>query len=122
VLLPAISLGFLSMGVLNLNNMRDIDNDIRSGKHTLAARLGLKKAKKYHVLLVMGAIFCVTVYVFLNYISPANFLFVIAVVPIVRDLLAVMSTSEQALLDPFLKKLALSTLLFTILFGVGILM
>ncbi len=122
VFLPAVSLGFLSMGVLNLNNMRDIDNDIKSGKRTLAARLGLQKAKIYHTLLVVGAMITAGVYVMLNYRTPWNLLFLISAIPLLKDLLAVMSTSEQVLLDPYLKKLALSTLLFTILFGVGILL
>jgi 1,4-dihydroxy-2-naphthoate octaprenyltransferase len=108
------------MGVLNLNNMRDIDNDIKSGKHTLAARLGFQKAKGYHVFLIIGALIAALVYVIINYQDPWNFLFLFAALPVVKDLLAVMKTQEQVLLDPFLKKLAISTLVFTVLFGVGI--
>jgi len=52
VLLPAAAMGLFSAGVLNLNNMRDIDNDIRSGKHTIASKLGIVEAKKYHMILI----------------------------------------------------------------------
>lgn len=41
-LLPATACGLLSVAVLNVNNMRDIDNDIKAGKNTLAVRLGAK--------------------------------------------------------------------------------
>ena len=41
VVLPAVALGLLSVGVLNLNNMRDIESDANSGKITLAVKLGL---------------------------------------------------------------------------------
>jgi 1,4-dihydroxy-2-naphthoate octaprenyltransferase len=122
VLLPAFSLGFLSVGVLNLNNMRDIDNDISSGKHTLASRLGLRNARVYHAFLIVGALLTALLYVWLNYSSPWNFMFLLAAIPIIRDLVVVFSIKEQRMLDPYLKKLALSTLLFTVLFGVGILM
>ena len=120
-LFPAISLGFLSMGVLNLNNMRDIDNDIRSGKHTLAARLGFKNAKIYHAFLITGAIAAALIYVLLNYRSAWNFLFLLSVPLLITDLLKIIRQKEQSGLDPYLKKLALGTLLFTIVFGAGLL-
>src|SRR5680860_1161523 len=49
LLLPASSIGLLSAGVLNLNNMRDIANDATSGKKTMVVRIGSEKAKLYHV-------------------------------------------------------------------------
>lgn len=121
ILLPAVSLGFLSMGVLNLNNMRDIDNDIKSDKHTLASRLGLKKAKYYQITLVIGAILLATLFVVLNYSSVYNLLYLIAAILMLRDLVAIYKQDKQAMLDPFLKKLALETFLFTVLFGLGLL-
>lgn len=121
VVLPAISLGFFSVGVLNLNNMRDIENDIQSGKNTPASKLGLKKAKVYQALLVIGALCLALVYVFLNYVSPWNFLFLIVAPLMIKDLSGIFKQQEQALLDPYLKKLALGTFLFTVVFGIGIL-
>lgn len=122
ILLPAIVLGFLSMGVLNLNNMRDIDNDILSGKHTLASRLGLKKAKIYHMVLILGAFMLSIIFIVLNYSSVFNFLFVIAIIPMLNDLIGISKQDEQALLDPYLKRLALGTFVFTLLFGFGMLL
>ena len=56
-LLLAVSIGSLSMGVLNLNNMRDEHNDKANNKNTLVVKMGLKKAKKYHyTLLIIGMI------------------------------------------------------------------
>ena len=121
VLLPATAIGFLSMGVLNLNNMRDIDNDIQSGKHTLASRLGFKRAKSYHTILILAAVALCIDYVSLNYQSPWNFLFLLAAILMLIDLAKVLKIKEQQKLDPFLKKLAISTFLFTLMFGVGLL-
>ena len=40
VFLPAISIGALSVGVLNINNMRDHDNDKAAGKNTVVVKIG----------------------------------------------------------------------------------
>jgi 1,4-dihydroxy-2-naphthoate octaprenyltransferase len=48
IFLPAISIGLFSTGVLNLNNMRDIENDRNSGKNTVVVRMGSAKSKHYH--------------------------------------------------------------------------
>jgi 1,4-dihydroxy-2-naphthoate octaprenyltransferase len=121
VLLPAVSIGLLSTGVLNLNNLRDFENDIQSGKHTLAARLGFWKAKIYQALLLFGALISATVYAWLNYTSPWNFIFLLAFPLIFRNLNLIFNQKKPALLDPFLKKLALETFFFTVIFGVGML-
>jgi 1,4-dihydroxy-2-naphthoate octaprenyltransferase len=120
LLLPAVAMGFLSAGVLNLNNMRDMDNDQASGKHTIASRLGYDRARIYHTLLVIFALIFTTVYVLLDFHSVWNFLFFLTVPLFIRDLIQIFKTQDKALLDPFLKRLALSTLLFSVLFGVGI--
>ncbi len=119
VFLPAISVGLLSVGVLNINNMRDIINDERSGKRTIVVMVGSKLAKIYHLLLIGFAFLLATVYVLLNFDSWHNFLFVIAFIPLILHLKRVWSNNEPALLDPELKILSLCTLLFSVLFGLG---
>ena len=42
MILPATAVGLFSVAVLNLNNMRDIESDAESGKHTLALKWALK--------------------------------------------------------------------------------
>ena len=49
LIFPAISIGLLSVGVLNINNMRDRLNDKQFGKTTIAVRLGAKKAALYQL-------------------------------------------------------------------------
>ena len=60
MLLPASSIGLLSAGVLNLNNMRDIESDKLSNKHTLAGYFGSKNAKTYHLVVIIVALFLFT--------------------------------------------------------------
>lgn len=120
VFLPAISIGLLSTAVLNLNNMRDIKNDKNANKNTLVVKIGSKKAKKYHYFLIIGSFITVFTYTIITFYSIKQFIFLIAFIPIFKHLLFVVKNNEPVKFDPELKKLALSTFLFAILFGIGL--
>jgi 1,4-dihydroxy-2-naphthoate octaprenyltransferase len=120
LILPASSMGLFSTGVLNLNNMRDMKNDANSGKHTLALMLGIKNAKLYHYTIITAAMLFTIVYVLINYHSIWQFLFIISFPFMIKDLIDISKISDKSLFDPYLKRLALLTLLFTVLFGSGI--
>lgn len=120
VLFPAASIGFLSTGVLNLNNTRDIENDIKSGKHTLASKLGRKKAIMYQSFLLAAAIICAALY---NLVQDQfgfyQWMFMIVVIPLFNQFQAIQKVQNDRDLDPFLKQLAITTFVFSIIFGVG---
>lgn len=118
-LLPATSIGLLAAGVLNLNNMRDEENDRNHGKHTLVVRMGYAKAKIYHSFLLIGAHLAAIAFVALNYQSPFQFIFLAASPLVMVNLIKVHRNTRQAELDGELKKLAIATLLFAILLGIG---
>lgn len=119
VILPAISIGLLSVGVLNLNNMRDIESDLLSNKITLAVKLGKQKAKKYHIILIGIAIAVSFIFSILYYTSPFNFLFYLAYIPLVIHIKKIKSASQPNDFDSQLKVLALTTFLFSLLLGIG---
>ncbi len=119
LLLPASVIGCLSAAVLNLNNMRDFDSDKKSNKNTLVVKMGLIKARMYHYVLLFISFSFSVLYVTLNYQNPMQWLFLIAFIPIGLHARRVVNTSDSKLLDPELKILALSTFLFSILFGLG---
>lgn len=119
ILLPAASIGLLSAGVLNLNNMRDRASDEKASKNTLVVEMGSKNAKKYHYFLLIGAFLCAFLYILIHPNSPFGILFIIAFIPIFKHLHTVYKNGNPKDLDPELKKLALSTFLFSILFGLG---
>jgi len=122
IFLPAFSVGFLSIGVLNLNNMRDMESDIKSGKRTLVVKIGIEFAKYYHYYLLISSFLFALLYTIILYESPLQFLFIIAYIPIVKHSIVVYNNKLPQLLDPELKKLAISTFLFSILFGIGLLL
>ena len=101
VLLPASAMGFLSNAVLNINNMRDYENDKASGKNSLVVKLGLKKAFIYHCLFIGGAFVCLAVYLVLHQAAWYSYLFVVLFLLFLKDLIAIKKTKPE-LLDPFL--------------------
>ena len=119
VFLPAITIGLLSVAVLNLNNMRDVISDKKSNKFTLVVKLGIEKAKRYHIIIIITAIILSALYGILYYTSPFNLLYFIAYIPLIKHLKVVMNNKDSRLLDPELKKVALSTVLLAVLLGIG---
>lgn len=113
--LPAIAIGFLSVGVLNLNNMRDEESDRKSGKNTIVVKIGGAKAKKYHYFLVISAIILVLVFAVLNNFQFDQYIFVVAYFPLISHLITVYKNKDPKKLDPELKKLAISTFLLSVL-------
>jgi len=119
--LPALSIGLFSTGVLNLNNMRDIENDRNSGKNTVVVRLGSAKSKTYHQLLIYSGMLSSVVFTAINGKSLIHWIFLLAFPFFIRDLIQIGKIADPRNFDPFLKKLSLTTLLFALLFGIGIL-
>lgn len=119
IILPAISIGLLSAGVLNLNNMRDEKSDIISNKRTLVVLMGGKIAKFYHFILILGSIISATAYTIICYKSPWQLLFFLATPLLVKDINLVFKNINPEELNPELRYLALSTFIFSICFGLG---
>ncbi len=121
VLLPAMSVGLLSTGVLNLNNMRDIPSDSQAGKVTIPILLGLRKAKLYHSILIILALATGLAFVLIKE-SPVqwyHFIFLLMSPLLFLHLIQIWKIKVHIEFDPLLKKLAIATLLFCLLFGAG---
>lgn len=119
VLFPAFTIGLLSAGVLNLNNMRDRNSDARAGKNTLVVKMGAKKAKRYHYALIVGALICLLIFSGFTYEGPDDLLYLPAFIPLAAHLLRVKKNQDPEKLDPELKRLAISTFLLSVLFSLG---
>ena len=117
--LPAMSMGLLSIAVLNINNIRDIESDRIAGKFSIPVRVGRRKATLYHWILLSSAVLFALIYTILKYNSPWQFMFILALPLFVRNGLAVSRKPSESL-DPYLKQMAISTLFFVLLFGTGL--
>ena len=119
LVLPALSCGLFATAVLNVNNIRDIESDRKAGKKSIPVRLGREAAVRYHWLLLGAGLLCAVGYVALTYASPWQLLFLATLPLLGRNALAVHRNRTAAALDPYLKQMALTTLLFVLTFGLG---
>ncbi len=122
LLLPASAIGLFSTAVLNLNNMRDIENDRKSNKNTLVVIMGSKKAKYYHLFLLSAGMLSALFYILINYNNYFQLLSILMFPLFIRNINSVYKNKIVTQLDPELKKLAISTLIFAIVFGFSFLL
>ena len=118
LLFPASAIGFFTTAVLNINNMRDHEADAKFGKNTLVVRIGISWAKRYHFMLnFIGILFIVL------YTVPAInaiWFFLFGFVLFIKPAREILRNKDHTSLDPYLKKQAIATFLFTIIFVVGL--
>ncbi|MBC2840707.1 1,4-dihydroxy-2-naphthoate octaprenyltransferase [Robiginitalea sp. SC105] len=107
--LPALAIGLLSVGVLNLNNLRDREPDRASGKRTLVVIIGYENGRRYHYLLCTLSFLAMGFFVLLEPGSLARGLCLLPYTIIFRHLVRMAKIRRPADLDPELKKVALST-------------
>jgi 1,4-dihydroxy-2-naphthoate octaprenyltransferase len=122
ILLPAAAIGFLSTGVLNMNNMRDYDADKNAGKRTIVVAMGVKKAAFYHLFLVAGAAVLAVIYTFVNFVSPWQWFFLLSFPLLFLNLKKVFTYSDAKQLYPELPRLSMASLVFALTFGIGLLL
>lgn len=118
VLLPATTIGLLSSGVLNINNMRDIENDRLFNKKTIPVRLGSEKSKIYHLALLFMSALLIEVFLLFRGNNLAALSSLVPFVLLFVHGIAVIGNKEPRLLDPELKKLSLSTLFLALWCGI----
>jgi 1,4-dihydroxy-2-naphthoate octaprenyltransferase len=122
VLIPASGCGFLSVAVLNLNNLRDIENDRKTGKNSIPVRIGKIYGFYYQKTIMLLGV-C-TFIIYLMYQGKPiqlsqNIIIMAGWYPLVQIIKQLNSKMTPAQIDPYLKKTALSTLFLIVIFGVS---
>ncbi len=122
ILIPASGCGFLSVAVLNLNNLRDIENDRKTGKNSIPVRIGKIYGFYYQKTIMLLGV-C-TFIIYLMYQGKPiqlsqNIIIMAGWYPLVQIIKQLNSKMTPAQIDPYLKKTALSTLFLIVIFGVS---
>jgi 1,4-dihydroxy-2-naphthoate octaprenyltransferase len=116
----AVPVGFLITAILVVNNLRDIEGDARAGKRTLAVRLGVKGSRMEYVLLLFAA-YAVPVILWLIGARSMTVLLPLLSIPLAIPLGRLVGTRSGPVLNKALASTARLALLYSILFGVGLL-
>jgi len=121
LLLPAITCGVLSVGVLNVNNIRDIQSDAQAGKRSIPVQIGRRAAITYHGALLFVGLMCLIIYgIIASFGLSFKWLFLLGAPLLLINFIAVSKYEDAVRLDPYLKQLALSTSLMLLLFSLGL--
>ncbi|MBQ0016296.1 MAG: 1,4-dihydroxy-2-naphthoate octaprenyltransferase [Bacteroidales bacterium] len=116
VLLPGAAIGFFSIGVLNVNNIRDMASD-RATRTTIPIRIGLHRARLYHAALIACGWVALVAYSCL-YASAGllPWLYLITTPCYINHTIGVFRRQNRAL-DPMLPLLVMSTFATALLFA-----
>lgn len=124
MLLPSAAIGMMSMAVLNLNNMRDIESDKLSGKNSFALRIGFKYAMVYEIVLLQLPLIFILIFLclqgFLQTQQYYVFIVMILLLPVMKVRRQIMAVKNPCELDPFLKQIGVLTLVMAVLTVVGL--
>ncbi|MDR6370243.1 1,4-dihydroxy-2-naphthoate octaprenyltransferase [Chryseobacterium bernardetii] len=124
ILLPGTAVGMMSMAVLNLNNMRDIESDRLSGKNSFALRIGFKNAMIYEMVLLQLPLLLILVFLGMNgFMQQQNyyvFIVMILLFPLSKLRRKILSVKEPKELDQYLKQVGIMTFVMAVLTAVGL--
>lgn len=124
MLLPGTAVGLMSMAVLNLNNMRDIESDRLSGKNSFALRIGFKNAMIYEMILLQLPLILLLMFFGVNgFFESQNyyvFIVMILLLPMMNLRRKIMATKNPKELDPFLKQVGILTFMMAVLTAFGL--
>ncbi|MBO4446538.1 MAG: 1,4-dihydroxy-2-naphthoate octaprenyltransferase, partial [Bacteroidales bacterium] len=116
-LLPACAIGFFSVGVLNLNNIRDMKSDART-RTTVAIKLGPMRARIYQTILICGGWAMLATSTVLRGLSPWGWLYCLTLPLFIIHMRGVWAKKDSEL-DPYLPILIMGTFALSILAGTG---
>lgn len=116
--MPALGCGLMAVAVLNINNMRDIENDSECGKRTMAVRLGQRKAKQYHFVLLSVAVLAFASYLLIQD-KPAwiSLPFSLSIISVYKHGKAVWDTDKPAQIAPMMPVIVKCSLVTNLLFA-----
>ncbi len=116
-LLPATSIGMFSVAVLNVNNIRDIESDKLAGKRSIPVVIGRTNALVYHKFLLFTGIICGVFFLGLSKANLLAYLHLLALPLFISNYIGVSKSDNPTDIDPYLKQMALTTLVYSLLFG-----
>ena len=117
LLLPAAGIGCFSVGVLNVNNIRDMKTDAPN-RMTVAIKLGLRGARIYQTVLIVTGLSAITAYCLLCFPDWRHWLWLITLPLYILHLRGVWTLPDRAL-DKMLPLLVMSTFALSLLLGIG---
>ncbi|WP_185872574.1 1,4-dihydroxy-2-naphthoate octaprenyltransferase [Blattabacterium cuenoti] len=121
IFLLSLSIGFMNVAVLNINNIRDIETDLKHNKLTIANLLGNQYAKIYHIILIILSVIIGIIFIIMN---NKNYfyhciLFTLIILLLIDHINCMLKITNIQYFNLELKKLIVIIVLYTIIIGFG---
>jgi 1,4-dihydroxy-2-naphthoate octaprenyltransferase len=117
----SVPVGLLVTAILNMNNVRDYQDDLAVNKRTLPVRFGLRFGQFYHAALVMGSYVTVTIFALVG-LLPLITLAVWLTFPFAfLNVRAILAASERGAFIVGIKQTSLLHLTFGVCFSLALL-
>jgi 1,4-dihydroxy-2-naphthoate polyprenyltransferase len=116
----SVAVGLIITAILVVNNLRDLENDCKAGKHTLAVMLGARGARIEYVLCMAIAYLLLPMLVLLKIVPTCSLLAWLSI-PIAWKTLRVVFTQAGGLLNAALAGTGQTAFVYSVLFWVGML-
>ena len=121
-LLASLS-GFMSVMVLNVNNLRDFKSDILTGKNSLVVKMGLKGGKIYHLsLLILSLALILSLLIILSNLWASVLIILASILYVKSGVFCINPKNIDGVLDPMLKKTSIGACIINLTFSLIVLL
>jgi 1,4-dihydroxy-2-naphthoate octaprenyltransferase len=121
-LAASVPVGFLVTAILNMNNVRDYQDDLAVNKRTLPVRFGLKFGQRFHATLLIGSYITLTLFVIVGLLPWLALLAWLTFPLAFINVRAILNASERKVFMIGIKKTSLLHLVFGIAFACSLLL
>jgi len=119
VLVAGMAPGLISVALLTINNLRDIQSDRKAGKRTLAVRFGITFTRAEYAIAVVLALLVPFYLIFLTHDNQMAGLSIFAVLPAIPGIRLVYDGTSGAALNNTLAATGKMLFLYSVLFSIG---
>lgn len=119
VLLAGLAPGLISMAILTVNNLRDINTDAKAGKRTLAVRFGAGFARYEYLLSIISALLLPLILVYMTSENYFSILALFAMIPAIPGIRTVFNGTAGQPLNKVLADTGKMLFIYSIIFSLG---
>ncbi len=116
----SIPIGFLVVAILNMNNIRDYQDDLAVQKKTVVVRFGQEFGKRYHATLILGAYVTLTIFALVHLLPLFSLAAWLSFPTAYTHLRAILATTDRKILMRGMKQISTLHLQFGLAMALGI--
>ncbi|GCE06239.1 1,4-dihydroxy-2-naphthoate octaprenyltransferase [Dictyobacter aurantiacus] len=121
-LAASVPVGLLAVSILNMNNVRDYQDDLAVNKKTLPVRFGLTFGRRFHAVLLFGSYVLTTIFVIAHLLPWASLLVWLTFPLAYLNVRAVLGATESKAFIVGIKKTSMLHMVFGLVLALSLLL